>query len=333
MNQTSIIFLGLVLGTHFAQGFQSAPTAAIKPEPIRYATRPADWVLKENEPIRIKVVDGREATLKRSILKPDWLSIPFTIFENTCQPKNIGQKGGHFILALVVKVAVVWSTHPDPTKVGQVIRVRNEFDGSLNAMETNDLIPVSEFRRMPELQGLIEAEEIRMQDFSWIPEHHQTAAPDKLHITRWEGELMLNNGETMAPENRPYQGYAGVDLVKKSEQSLQIVRIQTPLTLFGRNAFPYGDVTTFSISNSKSELCQISNKIDQTTLLRDLRRIQGERQKTEDPLVYGVDSILALWVEQEAFQMSSIGPENFYNQTTQNQNGTISESFTLKDLQ
>ncbi|MBX9769332.1 MAG: hypothetical protein K2X47_18790 [Bdellovibrionales bacterium] len=330
MTLKTFFLTSLMTASIGAQAFQATPA---KPDTIKYPTPPAEWILKENEPVRIKLIDGREMTLKRSILKPEWITIPFTIYENTCKPQKVGQKGGHHLLLLFVKVAPIWSTHPDPAKIGQVVKKKSGFDGTFNALETSDFMAPSNFRRMGELRGLIEAEEIRMQDFSWIPEHEQSTAPESVHVTRWEGELNLGNAETGAAENRPLQGYAGVDLVKKTDQSLMVLRIQSLLSLFGRNAYPFGDVTTFSISNSKKELCQIATKIDQAPLIRDARRIQGERQKLEEPLIYGVDSLLALWAEYGAFQLSQISPENLFSASQETRNGITTDYFTLQDLQ
>lgn len=283
------------------------PTAqAIEPQ----STPPVEWVLFPGQPLKLRFIDGREITLKRSILKPENITSPFVIFENTCSVNGIGQSGIHHLQLLGARVQAVWSAHPQKERLGQT--VQRKRNGTFSPVDLVDFIPPDLIFKMPEMQGVATAESLEMDDFSWIPGNSSKEAPLEAQFLRWEGEQTRINRETLVAENRPIKGYSDVTMSRSSARRLTVNTIRHQASADGTYGYPYGDVVTIVMASQIGKLCQISYRSDLTMRAQAVLRARTRLQKVDEDLKYGEDSLIALWQFANPVFADFFSPEGFY---------------------
>lgn len=225
------------------------------------------------EPIRIKWTDGRVATLQRGSLEPFGAKVPIEITENLCTFQS-GQVCGAHLYLKKEQMRVIWTSHPDPEKIGKLIRIVKQREvkdstGTVTSQETVQTIEMDEtygntYSGKTDIHRAdIPQESIECQDFSWLPGSVGPLPPSALTIAHWGAESMVTNPETGRDENRVVFGAFGLKFAKRDSTHLDIVEV---LSWYDERETPFGQLlngdalSLFIEKDSGGDICQITMK-------------------------------------------------------------------------
>lgn len=254
-------------------------------------------------PVLFTWADGRVATLSISRKAAGTMPLQLKVADNTCNYK-IGTICQFNRTMRMDYFALVWTTHPDPTKIGTVVQ-KSIGPGSSPQTTTRNITQImgtTDGHFQPKIGATIPEDELTCPEYSWIPGGTETQAPDALNITRWHVEGTGNNFETDLNETRTLQSVFDVALKRTNTNSLKI-------SFNGEFSGPQADVISLNpfnglvvawmIPNSDGQMCQIglnTKTPDTTGFNSSPQAIYQSTPSTEPyvPYVWGSDEYTPL---------------------------------------
>ncbi len=174
----------------------------------------------------------------------------FQVADNNCSNRQ-NMKCTYNYMLRFYRMVVIWTTHPDTTKLGKPVQRVTEYMGPNGTIRnTNPLeVPFIMFtggplsKKYPAISAGLPAHEIECDDFSWLPGEAKDA-PLSLQVSRWDSEDNVANPETGYNENRTVGGANGVKLTRTAINRMRIDSAER-IT---------GDLTSFDILNLRPTL-------------------------------------------------------------------------------
>lgn len=188
------------------------------------------------QPIRIVLSDGREAEIRYMTTTPVLIDSPVSIDENDCSP-FYGPVCHYEFGARLVRVAPVWTKHPNPELIHKVVKYgqRNKATGKIESFRELEfnipvLPPTQKLESSSVFSGMTE-EKLTCSDFRWMPDTGKQA-PLRTQILKVSNE---NNG--MNPETRLNENRISFDLF-----DVQVTRQSSSIVIFGVRAGALGAI-------------------------------------------------------------------------------------------
>jgi len=242
----------LTLSTAFAQDEDMEDV----PQGPPASETPTEVLTSVGQAVYLKWADGRVATIKVAQRDSKLLSVPYKIADNSCTNRqamscDLKLKYRQFWFALV------WVQHPDPNRVGQVVKRTTEANGEAAiAIESQESTIGIMQKTYPLVSQGLAKPELQCADFSWLP-GGSSVAPESLRLTRWDSENNEPNPETGIGENRTNGGAYGVTFRRASPKSLQIESIEGFSGVAKTDEiFFAAPITTMIIRKPGGDLCQ-----------------------------------------------------------------------------
>lgn len=287
------IILGLFTSTSVAQVISSSPSSeAETPQLETRLGQPLTWRWK----------DGREAVLKVTTLKSPFLSSGFKITDNTCSNRQ-GMSCQYRFQFARHWVMVVWTKHPEASKVGQIVTKASPTDPSFIDKLSLDF-PISaglSRKDRPLMSAGFPDHEIECEDFSWLPEGGRQA-PDRLTVIRWDNEDNAMNPETGLNENRTTGGFYQLQFQKDPKAPGQTLKLKTVDDLTGLNAefdlLNLSGAISLTLPKSHGEICQVglttNTRADVVMIYDQMGRQPRPSPEEEQPFILGASEILEM---------------------------------------
>ena len=297
--RTSPIFVATLalLVVSAAQAQSSGAASGPLPPPLPNATKPIVTKI-DGQPYTADFGDGRVAVLKMTTATlPKQIGISFQVYDNSCSDHR-GMQCKYWTNFKRIYASLVWSKHPDPTRIGNIVTIIDKNNHSTKPIEQSDTLFGPEATYLPDLLSDTQPAGIECADFSWLPSA-TTNAPLKQTVLRWEMELMNINPETLANENRTFGGASGVTLTSQSPTRLDISKINALTSTFGTYfaIFMFGDVVTMTMPGANGDLCQAVLKPgglgDVTSNVGTIDKYRTDLN-TATPYIWGSSSITKL---------------------------------------
>lgn len=303
-----ILVLAIAGAAALAASANPAPTGKI-----------AEIIQKDGQPLAFRFADGREAVLKVSSVDSEVVSTQFKITDNTCSDRQNMTCAYKFALRRYF-AAMVWTKHPDASRVGQIVKRGAEYPGqptmtSFDPLSADYVLVAGlDFSATKtDLGRGLPAHEIQCDDFSWLPGASKEA-PNRLHLSRWDGENNEPNPETGTNENRTNGGAFGLDLMRVDAKTLRVTKVSAlsggAVNLDILTLAPTGSLTMLS---SDGEICQtgISSK-GVTEILPIYNKLEAKRPDpaSEKPYILGSNGFtkhsffkfaLSSWIQQNEY--------------------------------
>jgi hypothetical protein len=240
----------------------------------RATVSPPEIQAQPGQPFLVHWADGREAALKVTTMTSAPLSATFQIIDNTCSNRQNMKCRYNFGYRLTW-ITFIWTKHPDPSRIGKIVEKNSVDSPEFKKLDHLVAARVGVLRqKFPQMSEGLPAQQFECDDFSWLP-GGQSAAPEHLHIARWEGENNAMNPETGVSENRSMAGYMGIDLRRVSPRVLQFETVQ----------FGVGDISlsdnVMAMSPQSLSLPKGNGRYCEVGLSADLR---GELKQFIEPM-------------------------------------------------
>lgn len=204
------------------------------------------------KPLRMRFADGRLAEFKISPQKITYFEFATEVFQNFCTPFSRIACTANFGFRAVLTV-IMWIEHP--TRPGQIVHFAgSDFDF--------DLVGLAQFTGLdrklkPTFASQIRPDELRCEDYRWLPGGSEVHPPDRLFASRWDMELMMANPETGLSENRTVAILAGAELTHSEKNTLVFSDFERKIqNHFGIPA----DIFALTLVPPNASVCQISLK-------------------------------------------------------------------------
>ncbi|MBX9767934.1 MAG: hypothetical protein K2X47_11735 [Bdellovibrionales bacterium] len=267
------IFFTFICGLTASSAFAQTPPAAPQiPAPI--------IDLKPGSEVVIRWSNGNEAKLMRSALNDKVLAVPLQVTENLCVPSRTDISCFYDIAARFYQLAVVWTKHSDPVKVGKIVETDRSYPGQpieFRPVKEDVSLFTNERAFAPIATQGMPLDHLRCDDFSWMPGVMNPSAPRAIRIIRWESELMFPNPETNVNENRPVAGFMGAQLESINDKTMVIRSVRHLTGLFSILPPVTGTASlTFALpktSTGFTPLCQVTAKSDFALVVAMVRNL------------------------------------------------------------
>lgn len=282
----------MILATHFV-----VPLAAQTPGSGKTPVA----VLKEGEPVRWLMSDGRVAQLMVNRYPEIALRLPFAISEMGCEREVIVPKCHFLVPFQMTEVQVRWSEHADPTKMDSVVR----FSGT--PLETSETFGPYSFRHFPGDYGNLPTLELVCDDFGWTGAGAE--APASLRWESWSAEQMMNNPETDTMENTTLGGIFDLQFERVDAHRLRlrstgdwyaVPKFYTTFLFFLGDVFHIVDEVVDS--RGQRQICQTALKPDLASLQAEAGKKIGTLPRRFTPYAYGSDFLWSRHLTDEFFQ-------------------------------
>lgn len=234
------------------------------------------WIVKPGESIKLIVDAEREATLYLSHTEPYSINYKVEIAENLCVAEFKIPSCSYRAGATMDHLAMRWSKHNDPTKIGQTVNFIQKYvqkDGTpildnagkpsvfTKLLEQANVVRVFGSKFIGFDNGVnIPADELTCDSWDWLG---SALRPDagilNLQIDTWSSERMSSNAETQINENQTDSTYenvtfSGSGTTLKLEKFDKYISSSANLPLL-----TLGPISTLQIGKLNSnESCQIS---------------------------------------------------------------------------
>ena len=232
--------------------------------------------------IIVEVEPGKVATLARpSNTQIMNVVLDTEIVENTCLSELERVKCTYKINMVKESFVLAWMKHPEQSKIGKLIVSKDsENDSQLDffnfwAWETKDsdspvLLVEGASPWSSKFKAMITNPVLTCEDMNWTQE---TFGKNKgnIIINEWTSEVNERNPETNLNENSMAKVYFNVEGTIKN-QALEFKKFEYTPFISNNSAlasFSLGDVTGWSIMR-ENKTCEVSLKIDKTTLINSL---------------------------------------------------------------
>lgn len=263
-----------------------------------------DFIEVPGWPWQVNFPDGRIAVVK--IVRRPALVVPITfqVAENTCTEKT-GDKFKFSTSLLYNFIFVQWLNHPDPKRVGQVVKIKSSNSAYSSDLSQFSVITYANKEEAPKIAASLTPHRIEGSDFSWLPKG-SSRPPEKLFLSRWDSEYMQTNPETGISENRTVTLALNIHLLKETENKMVF---ENKKTLANQFSFLFGDIWSWVIKQDQG-YCLISLKGSFAEAQAMLTKYFTTPPSTPENYLYGSDEY-SNFAFIEEFRKFKNNPENY----------------------
>ncbi len=250
------------------------------------ATAKVDIQRKNGEEIVVTFADDKVAIVQLTKHKPVIAKVPFQVTDSSCSTRVGALCQIHGGVA-VDTFSLVWTKHPDATRIGKRVFVKSPFPAAPpeTPLDASFLYSLPEKAKYPILASSVPNSKIVCTDYSWLPGEPKSA-PAQVKLTRWDVEMMFRNPETELMENRTLALGSNLELKANSEGELEIqskgVFVGQLFELF------FGDNWALVLPHPDGDYCHATLKADNSKFIDSLAGL-GTPAGPATPYIWGSD--------------------------------------------
>lgn len=247
----------------------------------------------------VRFEDGREAVVSLALADTFDLPLNFEVSENSCTPV-VGVRCRFYMGLQVGKMALVWSHHPDPSRLNTVVKIRTTPTGSFYPRESTVTYLGADRKLMPKAAHHLPKDRMVCEDWGWLPGGSVATPPASIQVLRWENEQMLTNPETGLSENRLTGGAHGVLMRSDFARELVVEDVQYYVGVSAIPALFLGDIAGLTWLLPSGDFCETSLKAALAEFMNAAQAYFGAaRLDGFKPYIYGSDEL----TEQMSFDV------------------------------
>lgn len=252
-----MIFFRLLATLVLVASFTNSIADELKKESQKKASPPV-VVKKEGQPATATFADGRIATLYSHTKEKISFETPFDVTEVSCSGK-FKTTGSYQTEYVATQLTWVWTSHPDPKKIGKVVQRKfNGPPGSEARWEDMAAMPslfsLVQKNDFPKGTAVLDNAQIRFADNQFLNEIKRTKSGG-FEILEWTAEAMFNNPETGLNENRVIGGAMNMQLKQLGTNRFEITQVDQYFSFFKPALDIVGEVMQWTLFDKNDQLC------------------------------------------------------------------------------
>lgn len=228
---------------------------------------PIAKLVQNNGSVELVFNDGRMARLVVFYeASQKNVQLPIQVVENSCYPEKTGRGCYWTFNNTNGKLAFVWTSHPEPNKINQVVTVRNK-NQTTTPMPPAEKLESENKSSLSDLDFFKSIDDVKNQppmkltcdDDGFLENLPWNSTTQSYLVPSWNVEFMSINSITNRTENQSLIQLNGAELKKVEQKTYQIVI--PPNTTSFRNIVPLFDPQTIYYLDKQGQ-CSLQIKTD-----------------------------------------------------------------------